>query len=152
MIDRAMIHETLTFERWLEASSTEVFDAYVDVERRTRWSTPSDSAVFVYLENDFRVGGIDRFRCGDQHAPQYSGSVRYEDIVPGERIIYSETIEAGGERLSVALVSWEFRSEGSGTRLRVTVQIASLVGADMIAGNKTGMDAALENLVALLAR
>lgn len=35
---------------------------------------------------------------------------------------------------------------------QVTVQIASLIGADMIAGNRAGMDAALENLVALFAR
>ncbi len=139
-------HETLTFKRQYTATPDAVFSTYADVEVRARWSAPSDSAVFIYTENDFRVGGIDHFRCGDKRAPQYEGEVRYEDIVSGKRIIYSEAIKAFGKRLSVSLVTWEIVPRATGSRLLVTVQIASLVGDDMIAGTRVGMNAALDNL------
>lgn len=146
----AVVHETLVFERQFRVAPSAVFAAYVDVEARARWSAPSDSAAVVYSVEDFRVGGVDRFRCGDKTELQYEGRVRYEDILDNRRIVYSETISTQGTRLSIALVSWELFEENGGTRVLVTDQIASFVGNDMVVGSKLGMTAALDNLVASL--
>jgi uncharacterized protein YndB with AHSA1/START domain len=145
-----VLHGTLTFERRFKVPPSTVFGAYVDIERRARWSAPSDSAVVTYTEHDFRVGGLDRFCCGDKRAPQFEGEVRYEDIAVDERIIYSEVIKANDQRLSISLVTWETSPDGTGSRLTVTVQIASLVGDEMIAGNTMGMNGALDNLARML--
>jgi uncharacterized protein YndB with AHSA1/START domain len=146
------IHETLTFERDYAATPSVVFSTYADVEARSRWSAPSDRAVVLFTEVDFRVGGTDRFRCGDARNPEYEGEVRYVDIVDGSRILYTEVIATGHDRLSASLVTWDLTPTTSGSRLTVTVQLTSLVGAEMVLGTKVGMNAALDNLAAELAR
>jgi uncharacterized protein YndB with AHSA1/START domain len=145
-------HETLTFQREYAATPAVVFETYVDVEARARWSAPSDSAVVIYTQDDFRVGGADRYRCGDKRAPQYEGEVRYVEIVDGSRIVYSEVITAGEKRLAASLVTWEIAPTTKGSRLTVTVQVASFVGEDMVVGTTVGMNAALDNLGAELAK
>lgn len=145
-------HETLTFQREYAATPAVVFETYVDVEARARWSAPSDSAVVIYTQDDFRVGGADRYRCGDKRAPQYKGEVRYVDIVDGSRIVYSEVVTAGERRLAASLVTWEIAPTTKGSRLTVTVQVASFVGEDMVVGTTVGMNAALDNLGAELAK
>jgi uncharacterized protein YndB with AHSA1/START domain len=74
------------------------------------------------------------------------------DIVDGARILYTEVIATGDERLSASIVTWDLAPTTSGSRLTVTVQLTSLVGADMVSGTKVGMNAALDNLAAELAR
>ncbi|MBN9159930.1 MAG: hypothetical protein BGO98_18960 [Myxococcales bacterium 68-20] len=147
-----MKHETLVFERRFRSSPRAVFAAYADVEARARWSAPSDATAVVYSVSDFRVDGVDRFRCGDKTNLQFEGTVRYADIVENERIVYSEVISTTDMKLSVSLVTWEIVPDQTGSRLVVTDQIASFVGDDMIAGSRVGMNAALDNLVALLER
>mgnify|MGYP001140740641 CR=1 FL=1 len=114
-----MKHETLVFERRFRSSPRAVFAAYADVEARARWSAPSDATAVVYSVSDFRVDGVDRFRCGDKTNLQFT---------------------------------WEIVPDQTASRLVVTDQIASFVGDDMIAGSRVGMNAALDNLVALLER
>ena len=143
-------HETLTFVREYAATPDVVFSAYEDIDSRARWSAPSDTAVVTYTAHDFRAGGVDTFRCGEKQEPQYDGEVRYVDIVPDARIVYSEIIRAAGAPLSASLVTWTFASRANGTRLEVTVQLASFVGEDMVAGTRVGMNAALDNLGAQL--
>jgi len=146
----AVKHETLVFERRLRASPSAVFAAYADVDARARWSAPSDTAAVVYAASDFRVDGVDRFRCGSKTDLQFEGTVRYADVVENERIVYSEVIATKDMRLAVSLVTWELFPDGTGSRLVVTDQVASFVGDDMIAGSRMGMNAALDNLVTLL--
>lgn len=145
-----VVHETLVFERRFDAPARAVFSAYADVRARTRWSAPSDTAAIVYSAEDFRVGGTDLFRCGDKTELQYAGRVVYHDIVENERIVYSETISATDARLAVSLVTWILRAENNGTQLTVLDQIASFVGDGMIAGSRSGMNAALDHLLAEL--
>ena len=148
----AVKHDTLVFERRLRSTPSAVFAAYADVESRARWSAPSDTAAVVYSVSDFRVDGVDRFRCGSMTDLQFEGTVRYADIVENRRIVYSEVISTTDMRLSVSLVTWEIFPEGTGARLVVTDQIASFVGDDMITGSRVGMSAALDNLTSLLER
>jgi len=60
-------------------------------------------------------------------------------------VVSSETLDADGQRLAVSVNTLDFEATGESTNLRITVQIVSLVGADMIEGNKSGNTSALEN-------
>jgi len=147
---RSVAHETLVFERRVRASPEAVFAAYADVGVRTRWSAPSPTAAVVYSSADFRVDGVDSFRCGGVDDLRFAGVVRYLDILDGQRIVYCEVISTSEARLSVSLVTWELSTDGSGTRLVVTDQVTSFVGKEMIDGSRSGMTGALDNLASLV--
>ncbi len=141
-------HVTLVFERICEAPVKTVFAAFANPKARSRWSAPSDTAVLIYDEADFRIGGRDVFRCGAKTDPRFRGETRYLDIVPNRRIISSETIETDGTRLSVSLVTVDLEPAAeTSTYVSLTVQLVSLDGPGMIRRSKTGYDAALDNLV-----
>src|ERR1700730_2921179 len=94
-----MLHATLIFERIIAAPIEKVFAAIADPVVRTKWGAPSDTAVVIYDEADFREGGLDRFRCGSKANPNIHGETRYLDIVDNQRIVSSETVTVGGNRL-----------------------------------------------------
>ena len=125
----------------------QVFAQFADSVARQRWGTPSDTAILIYDEANFQIGGRDVFRCGGKNDPRFHGETHYHVIDKGHRIVSSETIDTGGRRLSVSLTTVEFEADGNRTRLRSTVQVSSLDGQDMIEGTKFGTNAALDNLV-----
>lgn len=145
-------HKTLVFERRCEAPVSRVFAAFADPVIRASWSAPSDGAAFVYDHADFREGGEDRFRCGAKEDPQYTGHTTYISIVPNERVVSSEVVESGGRTLMSSLITTELQACGFATRLKVTVQVTSLFGDQMISGSEIGNNAALDNLVAHVTR
>lgn len=140
-------HRTFVFERRCEAPVKRVFTAFADPVTRAGWSAPSDGAVFVYDEADFREGGEDRFRCGSKENPQYTGRTTYIAIVPGELVVSSEIVESGGQKLMSSLITTELEADGNATKVKMTVQVTSLFGDRMIAGTEIGNTAALDNLV-----
>lgn len=141
------LHATLIFERKIPASIEQVFQAFADPAARSEWGAPSDTAVVIYDEADFREGGQDRFRCGSSANPNIRGITRYLDIVPNRRVVSSETIEMDGRRLCASLTTLEFTADGETTKLTNTTQLASFIGNDMVKGHKTGTNASLDNLV-----
>jgi uncharacterized protein YndB with AHSA1/START domain len=54
MIDNSTHHGTLVFDRTYDAPSARVYAAFADPVARASWSAPSDTAIFVYDETDFR--------------------------------------------------------------------------------------------------
>ncbi|MEQ8179855.1 MAG: SRPBCC domain-containing protein [Amphiplicatus sp.] len=146
-----IMYETLHFERLIAAPVAPLFRAFADAREREKWSAPSDSAAFFYEEEDFRPGGVDRFRCGSKEAPQYEGETRYLAIEENALIACSEVVQAGGARLFASLNTTRFQPCKDGTRLVHTVQIASFAGEDMITGARVGTNAAFDNLAALFA-
>ena len=147
MTSQNLKHATLNFERVCTGPVERVFAAFADPEERVRWGKPSDSAALLYDKVDFREGGVDIFRCGSKSNPQYRGVTTYHDIVPGERIVASEVIEAQGRKLLISLSTTSFETEGAGTKVILTVQLTSLAGEDMLNGAKFGHNASLDNLV-----
>ena len=138
-------HATITLERSYGAPVERVFSEFADPVARARWSAPASDAL-IYDEVDFREGGQDIFRCGPKNHPKFHGKTSYLFIVPNKRVVSSETLDADGQRLAVALTTLEFEPSGEGTDLRVTVQIVSFVGQGMIEGYEAGNKSALENL------
>ena len=151
--DTDLIHATLVFERHVAGESQAVFEAYADVEKRMEWGAPSDTAAIIYDEADFRIGGIDRFRCGSKLNPNIHGTTAYLDIVPNFRIVSSEVIEMDGTRLSASLTTAEFISASDGgTDLRSTTQLVSFAGEDMVRGTDIGNNGSLNSLVRYFAQ
>jgi uncharacterized protein YndB with AHSA1/START domain len=138
-------HATISIERFYPAPIERVFSEFADPVARSRWSAPS-SDVLVYDEADFRQGGRDVFRCGPPNDLKFRGETTYHLIVPNQRVVSSETMDTGGKRLAVSLSTLDLEPTGAGVTLRLTVQIVSLVGPDMIEAFESGNKSALENL------
>jgi uncharacterized protein YndB with AHSA1/START domain len=138
-------HATITLEHSYAAPLERVFSEFADPVARARWSAPSNCEL-IYDEADFRIGGKDVFRCGPEGDPKFRGETRYLDIVPNTRVISSETVDVGGQRLAVALTTLDFTPTKDGTNLTVTIQMVSFVGPDMIRSYDSGNRNALKNL------
>jgi uncharacterized protein YndB with AHSA1/START domain len=143
----AALHATLVFEREIPALIEKVFAALADPLARTEWGAPSDTAVVIYDEADFREGGQDRFRCGSKADPNIHGMTRYLEIIANRRVVSSETIVMDGKRLCASLTTLELTADGEKTKLKSTTQLASFIGQDMVRGHETGTNASLDNLV-----
>ena len=150
MTAEAILHATLTFERDIPAPVEKVFAAFASPSLRAQWGAPSDTAVVIYDEADFREGGQDRFRCGSRTNPNIHGTTRYLDIVPNRRVVSSETIVVEGKRLCASLTTLELAPGAEETRLKITTQLASFIGEDMVKGHEVGNNASLDSLVRFL--
>jgi uncharacterized protein YndB with AHSA1/START domain len=144
MAPTAALHATLVFEREIPAPIQKVFAAFADPLARTEWGAPSDTAVVIYDEADFREGGQDRFRCGSKADPNIHGMTRYLEIIANRRVVSSETIVMDGKRLCASLTTLELTADGEKTKLKSTTQLASFIGEDMVRGHETGTNASLE--------
>jgi uncharacterized protein YndB with AHSA1/START domain len=140
-------HATLVFEREIAAPVAAVFESYASATQRARWGAPSDTAVILYDAEDFREGGIDRYRCGSRQDPNIHVTTHYLEIVEDRRIVYSETITTEGRRLCASLTTVELAPCERGTMLKSTTQLGSFIGTAMVDGHKVGQAASLDNLV-----
>jgi uncharacterized protein YndB with AHSA1/START domain len=141
-----VMHATLVFHRVVSAPVGEVFAAFADTNAKSEWGAPSDTAVVIYNNTDFREGGIEKFRCGSKSNPNIHGTTQYLRIVQNRVIVSTETIDVDGKRLCASLTTLELFDDGGRTRLRSTSQVASFIGVDMIKGHETGNNASLDNL------
>ncbi|WP_300545229.1 SRPBCC domain-containing protein [Maricaulis sp.] len=148
----AITHDDFTLEQVYGAAPERIFAAWESVEGRLQWQRPADHLHMVYDASDFRVGGCDVSRCWAEGDDAYEAVVYYQDIVPDRRIVMSETVSKAGRRLSCALATVEIDPVASGTRMRLTVQIAAEEGSEVFAGYREGWGALMENLVSHLTR
>jgi uncharacterized protein YndB with AHSA1/START domain len=138
-------HATIQLERYYAAPIERVFSEFADPVARTKWSAPSNDTL-IYDEANFREGGRDIFRCGPPNDLRFRGETTYQVIVPNKRVISTEMVVSDGKHLAVALNTLDFEETGEGTVLKVTVQMVSFVGPDMMEGYKSGNQSALEGL------
>jgi uncharacterized protein YndB with AHSA1/START domain len=152
MADVSTDHGTVVVERTLEVPVSRAYGAFADAKERASWGAPSDSAVFTYEETDFRVGGRDLARCGPREDPRFRVEARYVDIVPERRVVWTETIRDIDKPLAANITTLEFRPDGPRTRVKVTVQVTSFVGAGMIDNTSAGHEGSLANMARYLER
>jgi len=145
-------HGTITVERMLDAPVSRVYAAYADPKERETWGAPSDTAVFTYDEADFRVGGRDLARCGPKDDPRFRVEARYVDIVPERRVVATETVREVERLLATSITTFELRPAGARTHVKVTVQVTSFVGPDMIKHTKAGHTGSLDNMARYVER
>jgi uncharacterized protein YndB with AHSA1/START domain len=140
-----------TIERVLSASPARVFAAYGSLEAKSAWfKAPSDIET-LNRDFDFRVGGKERFHARWPNGMITDFQATYHDILENERIILVYDMFHNGDKLSVSLLTLEFRSEGDRTRLIHTEQGSYLVGgAEAVKGREHGTTWHIDNLVAVL--
>jgi uncharacterized protein YndB with AHSA1/START domain len=141
----SITHDTLTFAQPVRARLSVVWAAFADSTQRAIWGVPVGEAQ-VYDESNFRVGGRDRYRCGPPQTLEFHGAVDYVHIIPESLIVHTDTVTVGDQILAVALLTWEFEGADDTTVIRLTDQVTSFVGTDMIDGHRNGQTKALEQL------
>lgn len=138
---------TVTVERETNTGAEQVFAAFAKATQREKWGAPSDPAAFIVEQDEFKVGGTDVTRCGAKDDPTILVTTRYHVIEAPHLIIYTETVSDGDNALASILTTVEIDSSGG---VRITAQVASLVGRDMIDNTEQGQNGSADNLVRYL--
>ena len=147
-MDHHVTHATFTLERSYPAPPARVFAAWADPAAKASWFTPGPGSGH---ELDFRVGGREVATGGPDGGPLMTFETLYRDIVPEQRIVYTSTLSAGADLMTVSLTTVEFTpAEDGGTRLILTEQGAYLDGQEQPAWREQGTADQLEALAAEL--
>jgi uncharacterized protein YndB with AHSA1/START domain len=142
---------TLTFERRVAAPLATLYAAWTSPAARAVWAAPTPTVTVEFLEADSRVGGREVSLCKVAGQPDIRVEAGWLDLVPDTRSVGYEMVSQEGVNLSAALATAEFAADDDGSRITVTVQLASLA-ADMAQGYRQGFDAGLANLSAVAER
>jgi uncharacterized protein YndB with AHSA1/START domain len=82
--------EALVIERVFDAPRELVWRAWAEPEHFARWFGPRGFTVPT-VENDVRVGGRVFFAMRSPEGQDYWNTGRYEEVVPYERIVYTDS-------------------------------------------------------------
>lgn len=140
MSERFVKHGTFVVERTYPVSRERVYEAWADLNAKTKWFSKPD--IF-----EFRVGGRE-YSSGEvsEGGPLFVFDAMYQDIVPNERIVYSYIMDMGGVRISVSITTVELLDVEDGTKLIFTEQGAFLDGHDTVEIREHGTGELLDML------
>lgn len=142
-------HRTITIKKQVSAPPVRVFKALASTKEKKIWSVPKGDEI-RFSKSNFKIGGVEKFKCGSIGNLNYSGVIYYCDIVKNQRIVYLETVFYEESKLASALISTELLEKGRGTLVVMTIQVASYCGKRMLQGYETGHLSSLENLAEYL--
>ncbi len=111
-MDRYVTHATFSLERSYPVPPARVFAAWADPAAKARWFAASPDTSH---ELDFRVGGREVAHGAPEGGPMMTFESIYRDILPQQRIVYTSTMSAGNELMTVSLTTVEFRPAEGGT-------------------------------------
>lgn len=139
----------LTVSRVVEAPPDRVYGAFVDPDELARWMHPPGATCEVH-RFEAEVGGSYRITMsgqtpdGSEYSHTYGGT--FEELVPGERIVQTESPEADGSGMSGEMtITITFDHVPDGTEVTVRIEIPAAWPDEAIGG----WEAALENLAGL---
>ncbi|WP_029040070.1 SRPBCC domain-containing protein [Cucumibacter marinus] len=128
MTDRSVVHATFTLKRDYPAPRARVFAAFADPEKKRQWAYGAPEGGHAL---DFRVGGRETVNMPGPGGGTFTYEGVYQDIIEGERIVYTYTIDFGGGSAAVTMATVELAdSKDGGTHLKFTEQGAYLDGFD----------------------
>jgi uncharacterized protein YndB with AHSA1/START domain len=136
-------------ERTYEAEPARVFEAWSDPAAKARWFGPPQKPEGAY-SLDFQLGGREHLSIEQAAGPTYTFDAIYQDIVPGQRIIYTYDMHRDEARISVSVATVEIEALGAGTRLTLTEQGVFLDGLDTPAEREHGTNVLMDMLAAHL--
>ncbi len=142
---RSSEHTTFVIQRTYQASPQRVFHAWADGQAKRNWFGPPELPVGAYTM-DFREGGREHMSIDMPDGGAYSFDALYQDIVPGQRIVYTYDMYHDRQRISVSVATIEFQPAGEGTKLTVTEQGVYLDGLDTSAQREHGTNALMDAL------
>jgi uncharacterized protein YndB with AHSA1/START domain len=146
-MDRHVTHATFTLERAYPAPPARVFAAWADPAVKGRWFAGGTGEGH---QLDFRVGGREVASGGPEGGPVMTFESLYREIVPQERIVYTSTMSAGADVVTISLTTVEFKPADGGTKLVLTEQGAFLDGREEPAWRENGTADQLKALAIVL--
>ncbi|HTU49088.1 MAG TPA: SRPBCC family protein [Acidobacteriaceae bacterium] len=154
--DPSVIHSTFVLERSYAKKPERVFSAFASAPQKSRWFFSGRSTELEKYELDFREGGNERAEMRFNHASPFPGvamitETDFLDIMPNRRIVTCSTMTIGENRVSAALVTFEFLPTDKGTDLICTHQGAFFEGSGGPEMREEGWRKLFENLEAELA-
>ena len=152
-MDRYVTHASFTLDRSYPVPPARVFAAWADPALKSRWFAGGDACPNHQL--DFRVGGREVATGGPEGGPVMTFESLYREIVVPERIVYTSTMSAGADVITVSLTTVEFKpvefkTAVGGTQLVLTEQGAFLDGREEPAWRENGTADQLKALAAML--
>lgn len=144
MTERSIAHGSFTVTRSYPAKPTRVFNAWANPEFKRKWfgAPKADNPEDIF---EFKVGGRE-YNAGKMGDDLYTFDVRYQDIIPDQRIVYTYDMTINGERISVSLATVEIEAEGAGTKMTVVEHGAFLDGLDNVRQREEGTNALMDAL------
>ncbi len=136
---------TLNFERQVSAPVSTLWQAWTAPAARAVWASPAPEVTVEFIEADTRIGGREISICRVAGQPDIQVDGGWLVLQDAVRSVGHEMISCEGDPLSAALVTADFTTEGTGSRVAVTVQISSL-SEDMVPGYQQGFGAGMDNL------
>ena len=151
----ATTHDTFVIERIYTHACDRLYAALSDPALKRRWYSAERSGVMQF-EMDFRPGGVERQHYTLGNDTPMPGALienegRFEDIVPGERVVLTSTTTFQGARISTALITFEVAQADRGAKLTLTHQCAFYDGADGPEMRRGGWEILLDVLARSLA-
>ena len=144
MTERSIAHGSFTVTRSYPAKPARVFKAWANPEFKRKWfGTPkADHPEDIF---EFKVGGRE-YNAGKMGNDVFTFDVRYQDIIPDQRIVYTYDMTMNGQRISVSLATVEIEPEGAGTKMTVVEYGAFLDGLDNMRQREEGTNALMDAL------
>jgi uncharacterized protein YndB with AHSA1/START domain len=142
MTERSIAHGSFTVIRTYPASRARVWQAWSDPVAKAKWFGSPGRPGDIF---DFREGGRE-YTKAEFGGDTYTVDIRYEEILPGERIIYTYAMTMNGQRISVSVATIELEDDGAGTRLTVVEHGAYLDGLDNMRQREEGTCALMDTL------
>ena len=106
-MDRFVTHASFTLERSYPVPPARVFAAWADPAAKARWFAGGTGEGH---QLDFRVGGREVASGGPEGGPVMTFESLYREIVPPERIVYTSTMSADADVITVSLTTVEFKA------------------------------------------
>ncbi len=148
-------HNTFVLHRAYPQPPQKVFAAFATPEKKRRWYAQGGAHDVVSYDLDFARGGreilVGKMKPGTPIAGALlTWSHTFEDIVEAKRIVFTQTLDVGDNRISCALITAEFHADGNGCALTFTHQAAYFEGADGPQMREMGWRALLDAVAAAL--
>ena len=133
---------SLVLKRRLKAPPAQVFEAWTQPEKMTRWWGVTPNPKKPVAESDLRVGGRFRIQFWGESGEHHSVSGIYREVEADRRLVFSWAWQSTPERESQ--VSIDLKPDAGGTLLTLThEQFFDEKARD---DHRGGWNAALDNL------
>jgi uncharacterized protein YndB with AHSA1/START domain len=137
--NKAQYHEQFTIERLYPNAKAEVWAAWSEREKKSKWMGAPK------LEMDFRVGGSERSTFREAMG-EHANEGRYFEISEGNRIVLAYSMALNGRVHTVSLTTIVFKDEKRSTRLIYTEQMCIIPPSDGLEGRTHGWGVLLDAL------
>lgn len=127
MPEPKVIHATFVVERSYPQPPERVWDALAKPEQVRRWFAEGDRHDLLDFTMEFAEGGAQRLEYRMKQGTPIAGmtilnEARFQEIVPGDRIVMATTMKLEGKRISSSQITFELLEAETGTDLVCTHQ------------------------------